>query len=71
MKYGLRWFFCVVSACALLAGAARAEDTQRLLRQASVFVEAERYKDAVAVLKTLEPEQLRILLEDLVLSMGR
>ena len=56
MKYGLRWFFCVVSACALLAGAARAEDTQRLLRQASVFVEAERYKDAVAVLKTLEPE---------------
>ena len=56
MKYGLRWFFCVVSACASVAGAARAEDTQRLLRQASVFVEAERYKDAVAVLKTLEPE---------------
>ena len=56
MKYGLRWFFCVVSACALLAGAARAEDTQRLLRQASVFVEAERYKDAVSVLKTLEPQ---------------
>jgi tetratricopeptide (TPR) repeat protein len=59
MKYWASRVFCVVSACAALAGVAgvaRAQDNAALLRQASVFVEAERYKDAVAVLKTLEPE---------------
>lgn len=59
MTYWTSRVFCVVSACAALAGVAdvaRAQDNAALLRQASVFVEAERYKDAVAVLKTLEPQ---------------
>ena len=59
MTYWTSRIFCVVSACAVLAGVAevaRAQDNAALLRRASVFVEAERYKDAVAVLKTLEPE---------------
>ena len=59
MKHWALRVFCVVSACAVLAGVAgvaRAQDNAALLRQASVFVEAERYKDAVAVLKTLEPQ---------------
>ena len=59
MKHWALRVFCVVSACAALAGVAgvaRAQDNAALLRQASVFVEAERYKDAVSVLKTLEPQ---------------
>ena len=59
MKYWASRVCCVVSACAVLAGVAgvaRAQDNAALLRQASVFVEAERYKDAVSVLKTLEPQ---------------
>ena len=59
MKHWALRVFYVVSACAVLAGVAgvaRAQDNAALLRQASVFVEAERYKDAVAVLKTLEPQ---------------
>ena len=59
MTYWTSRFFCVVNACAALAGVAdvaRAQDNAALLRQARVFVEAERYKDAVAVLKTLEPQ---------------
>jgi S1-C subfamily serine protease len=59
MTYWASRVFCVVSACAALAGVAdvaRAQDNAALLRQARVFVEAERYKDAVAVLKTLEPQ---------------
>ena len=62
MKYWASRVFCVVSACAALAGVAgvagvaRAQDNAALLRQASIFVEAERYKDAVSVLKTLEPQ---------------
>ena len=59
MTYWASRVFCLVSACAALAGVAdvaRAQDNAALLRQASVFVEAERYKDAVAVLKTLEPQ---------------
>ena len=59
MTYWTSRVFCVVSACVALAGVAdvaRAQDNAALLRQARVFVEAERYKDAVAVLKTLEPQ---------------
>jgi len=37
-------------------GGAATDDNAALLRKARVFVEAERYKDAVAVLKTLEPQ---------------
>ena len=47
---------CVLSACAVWAGVAVAQDNVAPLREASVLVEAERFKDAVAVLKTLEPE---------------
>jgi len=44
---------CAFSTC---AGPASAQDSAAGLRQASVFVEAGRYKDAVAVLKTLEAQ---------------
>ena len=44
---------CVLSACAVWAGVAVAQDNVAPLREASVLVEAERFKDAVAVLKTL------------------
>jgi len=56
MTYWASRVFYVLCACAALAGVANAQDNAPLLRQASVLVEAERYKDAVAVLKTLEPQ---------------
>jgi len=56
MKYWAIRAFFALCVCAALAGVANAQDNAALLRQASVLVEAERYKDAVAVLKTLEPQ---------------
>ena len=54
---------CMLAACAASAWAG-AQDIAAGLRQAEVLVGAERYKDAVAVLKTLEArtpeEQARI-----------
>ena len=50
-----RLLLCVVSAVWVGAAQAQAGDNALLLRQAGVYVEAERYKDAVAILRTVEP----------------
>ena len=50
-----RLFLCVISAVWVGAAQAQAGDNTLLLRQAGVYVEAERYKDAVAILRTVEP----------------
>ena len=63
MKFLPLWFrsvlfvctFCAVSAAFFGAAQAQASDNALLLRQAGVYVEAERYKDAVAILKNVEP----------------
>ena len=56
MKHWASQIFCAVCAFAVFAGPASAQDSAASLRQASVLVEAGRYKDAVAVLKTLEAQ---------------
>ena len=56
MNHWANRIFCVVCALALCVGQAIAQDSAAGLRQASVLVEAGRYKDAVAVLKTLEAQ---------------
>lgn len=56
MTYWVSRIFCAACALAVLTGMASAQDNAASLRQASVWVEAGRYKDAVAVLKTLEAQ---------------
>ena len=56
MKHWASQIFCAVCALAVFAGPASAQDNATSLRQASVWVEAGRYKDAVAILKTLEAQ---------------
>ena len=55
VRASCRLVVCVVSAVWIGAAQAQAGDNALLLRQAGVYVEAERYKDAVAILRTLEP----------------
>lgn len=56
MKHLTSRLLCVFFACAAWTGQALAQDNTARLRQASVFVEAGRYKDAVTVLKAMEPQ---------------
>ena len=56
MNYIIHWFLRSLSATALCAGIAWAGENEGLLRQASVYVEAERYKDAVGLLKQVDPQ---------------
>ncbi|NBW24877.1 MAG: hypothetical protein EBR89_05500 [Betaproteobacteria bacterium] len=56
MKHLTGCVLCVFFACLAWTGSSLAQDNATLLRQARVFVEAERYKDAVTVLKTIEPQ---------------
>jgi S1-C subfamily serine protease len=55
VRASCRLAVCVISAFWIGAAQAQAGDNALLLRQAGVYVEAERYKDAVAILRTLEP----------------
>lgn len=49
LRFCALWVFCIAAA------PAQGTDNALLLRQAAVYVQAERFKDAVAILKAVEP----------------